>query len=132
MLGDTVISWQTQKQQSVAVSTTEAEFMALSLTSRQAVWYEHAFNQISHSTDINLYCDNQSGINIAENPVHHQRTKHINIHYHFIQELIHKNRFSLTFVSGDNNVADLMTKGLKLPTHKCHITTIGLPAEREC
>ena len=84
MLGDAVISWRTQKQQSVAVSTTEAEYMALSLTSRQAVWYEHILNQIGHSTDINLYCDNQSGINIAENPVHHQRTKHIDVHYHYI------------------------------------------------
>ena len=71
MLGDAVISWRTQKQQSVAVSTTEAKYMALSLTSRQAVWYEHALKQISHSTNINLYCDNQSGINIAENAVHH-------------------------------------------------------------
>ena len=131
MLGDAVISWWTQKQQSVAVSTTEAEYIGLFPTSRQAVWYEHAFNQIGHSTDINLYCNKQSGINIAENPVHHQRTKHIDVHYHFIRELIHRNHFSLTFVPGDNNVADLMTKGLKPLIHKCHITTIGLPAERE-
>ena len=106
--------------------------MALSLTSRQAVWYEHVLNQIGHSTDINLYCNNQSGINITENPVHHQRTKHIDVHYHFIRELIHRNRFSLTFVSGEDNVADLMTKGLKPPIHKRHIITISLPAEREC
>ena len=84
MLGDAVMSWRTQKQQSVAVSTTETEYMALSLTSRQAVWYEYTFKQIGHFTDINLYCVNQSGINIAENPVHHQRTKHIDVHYHYI------------------------------------------------
>ena len=50
----------------------------------------------------------------------------------YIRELIHHNRFSLHFVPGDDNITDLMTKGLKTPIYTCHITTISLPAEREC
>ena len=74
--------------------------MALSLASRQAVWYEHAFKQIRQSTDIYLYC--------AKIPIHYQRTKHIDVHYHYIRELIHKNCFILHHIPGDDNIADLM------------------------
>ena len=59
VLCNAVISWRTQKQQSVAASTANAEYMVFSLTSRQAVQYKHAFKQIGHSIDINLNCDNK-------------------------------------------------------------------------
>jgi hypothetical protein len=74
-LGDCQISWMSRKQQSVATSTTEAEYMALSLAARQASWYEQGFKQFKLSIPISLNCDNQSGIKLAENPVLHQRYK---------------------------------------------------------
>ena len=125
MLGGSCISWSSKKQQSVAVSTTEAEYMALSLASRQAVWYQHAFQQLNLPLDIHMNCDNQSGIKIAANPVHHHKTKHIDVHYHYTRECLLKNIFTLSYVPSEDNSTDLMTKGLKPDPHQYLVNCIG-------
>src|SRR5687768_5867092 len=107
-----------QKQRSVAVSTTEAEYMALSLTARQAIWYRHAFQQLKLTVPILLKCDNQSGIKLAENPILHQRSKHIDVHYHYSREQVLAGHFTLDYVPSEDNLADIMTKGLNRELHE--------------
>ena len=82
MLNGCAISWLSKKPQSVASSTTEAEYMALATTSRQAVWYLNAFTQLSYTIPIMIIADNTSSINVAEKPIYNPRTKHIDVAYH--------------------------------------------------
>ena len=93
--------------------------MALSLTARQAIWYQHAFEKLRlDPIPIRLLADNQSGIKLAQNLVLHQRSKHIDVHYHFAREHLLARHFSLDFVPTGDNIADIMTKGLTKESHK--------------
>jgi hypothetical protein len=116
-LGDCPISWMSRKQQSVVTSTTEVDYMALSLAARQTSWYEHVSKQFKLSIPISLKCDNQSGIKLAKNPLLHQRSKHIDVHYHFTREHLLSSTFTLEYVQSNNNVADIMTNGLSKELH---------------
>ena len=107
-----------KKQQSVATSSTEAEYMALSLTARQAIWYKHAFKQLKLTIPIHLKYDNQSGIKLSKNQVLHQCSKHIDVHYHYTREQLLAGHFTLDYVPSADNLADIMTKGLKRELHE--------------
>ena len=86
------IFWLCKEQQSVASSTTEAEYMALATTSRQAVRYLNAFTQLGYTIPITILADHSSSINVAENPINNPRTKHIHVAYHFTREHLMRNR----------------------------------------
>lgn len=85
-LGFCLISWMSMKQKSVALSTAEAEYIATSMACCEAVWLRKLFSEMfGHVLDtIVILCNNQSGIRLYENPVFHDRTKHIDIRYHFV------------------------------------------------
>eukprot|EP00253_Pinus_taeda_P013574 PITA_13574 len=85
-LGFVSISWMSRKQKSVALSTAKVEYIAASMASCEAVWLRKLFGELfGHVLDTTvILCDNQSGIRLSENPVLHDRSKHINIRYHFI------------------------------------------------
>lgn len=85
LLNGCAISWLSKKEQSVSTSTTEAEYMALSTTARQAVWYLHGFQQLGYEIPIHLLADSTSSIHVAENLVLHQHTKHIVLENTFCQ-----------------------------------------------
>ena len=104
------ISWLSQAQQSVASSTTEAEYMALATTFRQAVWYQNAFSQLSYSIHITLMPDNTSRMNVAANPFNNSQTKYIDVGYHFTSEHLRCKSLTLAYVASDDYTADLMTK----------------------
>ena len=91
-LGLVVVSWFSRKQQSVALSSAEAEYMAASLASCEAIWLRKMlfglFGQALRPSVI--YCDNQSCIKLTENPVFHDRSKHIGIKYHFIRDYVRR------------------------------------------
>jgi hypothetical protein len=113
-LGSTVITWFSRKHTSVALSSTEAEYMATSMASCEAIWLHKLltglFDQELEPTVI--YCDNQSCIKLSENPVFHDRSKHIEIIYHFIRDRIQKGAVKLQYISTDEQVADILTKPL--------------------
>ena len=88
MLNGCAISWLSKKQQSVASSNTEAEYMALATTSRQAVWYLNAFTQLGYTIPITIMEDNTFSINVAEHPINNPGLKHIDVAYHFIREYL--------------------------------------------
>ena len=105
------ISWLSKKQQSVASSTAEAEYMALATTSRQPVWYLNAFTQLAYTIPITIMADNTSSINVAENPITHPQNKQIHVAYHLTREHLIRKSFTLSDVLSSVNTADLMTKG---------------------
>ena len=126
MLNGGAISWLSKKQQSVASSNTEAEYMALAPTSRQAVWYLNAFTQLGYTTRITIMAANTSRIKVAENPIHNPRTKHIDVAYHFRREHLIRKSFTLSYVACNDNTAKLMTKGLNSVAHHVHTQRLGL------
>ena len=89
-LGSTSISWMSKKQKSVALSTAEAEYIATSMAYCEAVWLRKLFSELlGHVLDtIVIPCDNQSEIRLSENLVFHDRSKHIDIRYHFIRDMV--------------------------------------------
>nr|GFA64198.1 retrovirus-related Pol polyprotein from transposon TNT 1-94 [Tanacetum cinerariifolium] len=112
-LRDKLVSWSSKKQQSTAISTTKAEYIAMSGCCARILWmrsqltdYGFDFNKIP------LYCDNRSAIALCCNNVQHSRSKHIDIRHHFIREQVETGVVELYFVSTDYQLADIFTKAL--------------------
>ncbi|WJZ92889.1 hypothetical protein VitviT2T_011862 [Vitis vinifera] len=113
-IGSGVICWNSRKQEVVAQSTTEAEYISLAAAANQAIWLRKLLADLGweQSSPTELYCDNKSAISIAQNPVHHGRTKHINVKFHSIREAEKNSLVKLHYCSTDEQLADIMTKGL--------------------
>ena len=108
-----VISWKSRKQPSVALSTCEAEYMALSATCQEAIFLARLFDNLSGRVgSIDIMCDNQGTIALAKNPVKHSRTKHIDIRHHFVRDLVENGFMAIHYVPSDSNLADPFTKCL--------------------
>ena len=93
--GGAPVSWKSKKQPTVALSTTEAEYLALTEATKEALWISLIFKEmnIPLTLPVPIYEDNNSCILLAEHPVFHQRTKHIDIRYHFIREHVQQQTF---------------------------------------
>jgi hypothetical protein len=112
-LANGIISWQSRSQKTVALSSTEAEYMALSDCSRQAVWMKSVYSELGMPLGTIPICgDNQGSIFISSNPVQERRSKHIDIRYHYVRECIEERKVAIYFVDGSLNPADLFTKNL--------------------
>ena len=112
-LANGVFCWNSRAQKSIASSSTEAEYMSLSDTSRQLVWIRSLFTELGISlAPIPLCGDNQGSIFLASNPVQEKRIKHIDLRYHYIREVIRQKQIELLFIEGAENPADLFTKNL--------------------
>nr|GEX69736.1 retrovirus-related Pol polyprotein from transposon TNT 1-94 [Tanacetum cinerariifolium] len=112
-LGERLISWSSKRQKSAAISSTEAEYIAISGCYAQILWmrsqlsdYSLVFNKIL------MYCDNKSVIALCCNNVQHSQSKHIDIRYHFIKEQVENGVIGLYFVNTEYQLADLFTKAL--------------------
>ena len=103
-----------KKQKSVALSTVEAEYIAASMACCEAIWLRKLFNELfEHVQDTTvIFRDNQSGIRISENLVFHDRSKHIDIRYHFIRDMVQRGAVRLDHTGTDEHVADILTKSL--------------------
>ena len=106
------VSWKSKKQRTVALSTCEAEYMALALCVQEAIHlirlYSDLYSQSCLPVEIGV--DNQGTIMLAKNPVMHQRTKHIDVKYHFVREEVKQGNISLFYIPSVRNVADVFTK----------------------
>jgi transposase InsO family protein len=113
-LGTGAVSWSSKKQATVALSTTEAEYSAVSSAACQAVWLRRIladFEQEQQQPTV-IFCDNQSTIAMTQNPAFHGRTKHIDIRVHFIRDLVTNGDVEVKYVNTDKQVADVLTKAL--------------------
>lgn len=122
------VSWGTTKQKSVALSTSEAEYMALADTLKDVKWLVSMLAEfgVKALTPIGVFCDNQAAISLSSNPGNHRSSKHIDIRYHFIRDLVLDGLVTVTYVPTAENVADVLTKGLARPAHSTHTATLGV------
>ena len=123
-----MISWQSKKQTTVAKSSTEAEYVALSIASQEAIWLRRLIEdlEIKLTEPIILFEDNQSAIELSKNPKHHNRTKHIDVSYHFVREQVTAKTLCIKYCRTEEMLADIMTKGLPRPTFEKFRDKLGL------
>ena len=108
-LGGCLISWFSKKQNSVALSTTEAEYVAAGSCCAQVLWMKQQLEDYGLIVcKIPIKCDNTSAINLSKNPVHHSRTKHIEIRHHFIRDHVLRGDVALEYVNTKERLADMI------------------------
>ena len=114
MMAGAATSWKSRKQTCVALSTAEAEYVALAGAVQEATWMRQLLKDLHHKqTKPTVLCeDNQSAIAIAQNPQSHSKTKHIDIRYHFVREKIADKTVELQYCPTSEMLADILTKGL--------------------
>ncbi|GJV07113.1 hypothetical protein Tco_1344769 [Tanacetum coccineum] len=126
-LGDKLVSWMSKKQDCTAMSSAEAEYVALSASCAQVMWMRTQLKDYGFNYNkIPLYCDSQSAIAISCNPVQHSRTKHIHTRYHFIKEQVENGIIELYFVRTEYQLADMFTKALPEDRFQYLVIRIGM------
>ncbi|GJW44243.1 hypothetical protein Tco_0073042 [Tanacetum coccineum] len=124
-----VVSWKATLQHVVALSTTEAEYMALTGAVKEAIWPRGLLEELGVELNtMTVNCDNQGAIYLSQNQVFHERTKHINVRYHFIREVLEAKTVKVLKVDIEHNDADALTKvvpGLKLQ-HCLELLNVGV------
>ena len=115
LFGGMAVSWSSQKQSIVALSSCEAEYIAATSATCQAIWMSRLIRELT-SNEVSmakLMVDNQSAITLSKNTGHHNRTKHIDTRYHFIRECVENKRIEISFVRTEDQLADILTKALE-------------------
>lgn len=121
------ISWLSQRQTSVAISTTEAEAVAASEAAREILWLTRLLSDITNFNDTpQLMVDNEAAVKLAQNPELHRRTKHIRTRHFFVRELVTNGEIDIKHVSSDIQLADMLTKPLHWPRLQFLVKEIGL------
>ena len=138
-IGSTTVSWYSRKQISVALGSTEAEYMAASLAACEVIWMRKILVGLFslHLEPTVIYCDNQSCIKLLVNLVFHDRSKHIDIRYHHIRDCVQRKIMLLSYVPTEDQDADILTKALTRSKFEYHRGRIGVAdnpylVEREC
>jgi hypothetical protein len=112
-VGNNLVAWMSKKQASISLSTAEAKYIAAGSCCTQLLWMKTLLGDYGFSQGTMIInCDNTSAINIFKNPVHHSRTKHIDIRHHFLRDLVESKVVSLSFIPTENQLADILTKPL--------------------
>ena len=126
-LGSCLISWETRKQNSVALSTAEAEYVAAASCCAQLLWIKQQLKDFGIETGcIPILCDNTSAMNMAKNPAQHKRTKHIDVRHHFLHDNVEKGNIVMKFCKTEDQVADIFTKALGRESFQKNRLELGL------
>ena len=127
-IGKGAVSWSSKLQQTVALSTTEAEYQACVHTGKEAIWFRSFLTELGYQLNgpTLLRLDNRSAMAVANNPEHHSCMKHVDIKLHWIREKVRKHQIHLEFVSTHDMTADLFTKPLPKLKHAHHHSRLGL------
>ncbi|GAA0147369.1 transmembrane signal receptor [Lithospermum erythrorhizon] len=128
LLNSGAVAWCSKKQPIVTLSTTEAEFVAATVCACQAIWMKRILNELVKQEDscIVIRCDHSSSIKLSKNHVIHERCKHIDVRFHFLRNLVKEGTILLTYCSSTNQIADVMTKALKIKAFVKLRTELGM------
>ncbi|KAG3038871.1 hypothetical protein PC121_g23828 [Phytophthora cactorum] len=131
MLMGAPVSWGSKKQLSVSLSTSEAEYIALSLAIQEGKWIHRLLCEILAAAnetgpELMIREDNQSCIKMTKNPVNHGRAKHIDIKYHHIRDEVKRGEVKLQYCETSVMLADIMTKALAGPRHTDPTVALGI------
>ncbi|KAJ0978704.1 hypothetical protein J5N97_014178 [Dioscorea zingiberensis] len=115
-LGGNLVTWVSQKQKVVALSSCEAEYIAATTAACQGIWLNRlrADMRGQAEEEVVLKVDNKSAISLCKNPVHHDRSKHVDTRYHFIRECVENGKIAIDYVATEEQLADIMTKSIGL------------------
>jgi hypothetical protein len=114
------VSWQSKLQKCVALSTTEAEFITATEACKELLWMKKFLQELGIKQDkYELFCDSQSAIHLGKNSSFHSRSKHIDVRYHWIRDVLEMNQLQLVKIHTDENGSDMLTKSL--PREKLEI-----------
>jgi hypothetical protein len=121
MIDGSTVSWCTKRQEIISLSTTEVEYVAATHTTKEALWLTSLLGELygDFKGPVTLYSDNQSAIALTKDHQYHARTKHINIHFHFIRWVIEQGKMKLVYCPTNDMLADTFTKAL--PSVKANI-----------
>lgn len=126
--GGNSVSWGSYKQSCISLSSTEAEYISLSEASREAVFLQALLKEflMLQTCKIVLYCDNQSAMQLAVNKVHHKRSKHIEVRYHYVRDMIDRFNVEVSYIPTNEMVADVFTKPLGCTKHELFTSQLGV------
>ena len=121
-VNNNLITWNTKKQETVALSSAEAELMAIVEVTKEVTWMNNILEEMHYDVHkpISVMSDNQSAIKIAQNDIEHDRTKHIAIKYYYIRDEINKNNVAVKWIQSQQQIADIFTKSLTVQPFNVH------------
>jgi hypothetical protein len=122
------VSWKSQRQPVVALSTTESEYISLCKGVQEAVWLKWLLTEMGQNGlgGVPMFVDNQSAIALAQNACLHGRTKHIDVRWHFIREMVESGEVVLRWCPTQEQAADILTKPLPEDRHKTCMQLMGM------
>lgn len=128
LLGKSPIAWKSKKQTVVARSTAEAEYRSMAMAICEVTWVKGLLKElgIKNLGSTPILCDNQAALAIAANPVHHDKTKHVEIDCHFIRDKVAEGQVTPTYVPTTEQVADVLTKILTTEQHRQLLVKLGV------
>ena len=128
MLAGGAVSWASQRQNSISLSSTEAEYVALSIAAQECVWLRRFLKECGYEPKGStvIYEDNQGTIALVRNPVNHRRSKHIDIRYHYTREQVGSGSIVLEYCNTNNMAADMLTKSVSRVKHNAFRKQVGV------
>jgi hypothetical protein len=129
-VGIGAVSWSSKKQPIITLSSTEAEYIALNHSSKDIIWIHKLLTEfssiISFTVPTTLYCDNQGAIHLSKDSSFHGRTKHIDVHFHFIHQTVSQGHITLQYCPTNDMIADIFTKLLACFKFKKSCSLLGI------
>lgn len=135
MINNAPVSWRSKKQTIVALSSTEAEYVALSEAAKESVWIKKLFVELKilhQENAVLIYEDNQSCIKLTKNDSNHGRMKHVDIKYHFVKDQVEKGEIAVKYCKTEEMIADILTKSLGKAQFVYLRNLMGVYGEKVC